>query len=375
VKLLAVLSSLMGGGAERQMTLMLRHLDRDRFDPTLCLLSGAEDDYRCEVPPHVRVVDLGKRSASDIAKVTWRLSRLLASDEYGLTVSRVDYTNALSVAAARLSGTHVPVVVVEDSVQSRELAGRPDRRLRAAIVRSTYRHATAIVAPTAGVKSEVLRSVPGLPIPVVVIPNMVDLEAVRSAAIDDVRHPFASEPVPLAVAVGRLDRSKGFDVLLRALARLNERTTCNLALLGRGGELDALQSQAASLGLTDRVHFAGFVDNPFAWMRRADVVICSSRWESFGNVLIEAMALGKPVVSTDAPYGPRYLVENGVSGLVGRVDDPTDLARMIQIVLSDRTLSSRLGEGARQRAEAFDAATVTARFEELFRVTVGERPN
>jgi glycosyltransferase involved in cell wall biosynthesis len=373
VRVLAVLSSLMGGGAERQMTLMLRHLDRERFDPTLCLLSGAEADYLADLPPGLPVVDLGKRSAGDIAKITWRLSRLVASGRYDLLVSRVDYTNLVSVAAARLARRSVPVVCVEDSVQSRELAGRPDRHLRAALVRATYRRAAIVVAPTPGVQSEVLESVPRSSTPVVVIANMVDLAEVRRAGEEPVVHPFLDGGLPLVVAVGRLDRAKGFDVLLEALARVNAKRPCQLALLGKGPQLDPLRQLASRLGISGRVHFAGFVDNPFAWMGRADLVVCSSRWESFGNVLVEAMALGKAIVSTAAPYGPALLVDDGANGLVAPVDDPAKLAALIEIVLDDPVLAGRLGDEGRRRAEAFDGRVVTRRFEAVLEEAVRER--
>ncbi|HLI43047.1 MAG TPA: glycosyltransferase [Acidimicrobiales bacterium] len=372
MRVLAVLSSLMGGGAERQMTLMLRHLDRERFDPTLCLLSGAEADYLPDLPPGLRVVDLGKRSAGDVAKITWRLSRLVASGRYDLLVSRVDYTNLVSVAATRLARRAVPVVCVEDSVQSRELAGRKDRHLRAALVRATYRRATVVVTPTPGVRSEVLESVPRSSTSVVVISNMVDVAEVRRAGEEPASHPFLTGGLPLVVAAGRLDRAKGFDVLLEALARVNERRACQLALLGKGPELGSLRQLASRLGISGRVHFAGFVGNPFAWMARADLVVCSSRWESFGNVLVEAMALGKAIVSTAAPYGPALLVDDGRNGLVAPVDDPARLAELIETALDDPVLAARLGDEGRRRAEAFDAPVVTRRFEAVFEEAVRE---
>lgn len=355
----------MGGGAERQMVLFLRDLDRERFDPTLCLLSSANADYLEDLPPDIPVVDLHKERAADLLKVTGRLAGLMRKGDFDVAYSRVDYTNFVTVVASMLARRGTPTVVVEDSVQSLELAQRRDRRVREALVAWTYRHATAVVAPTEGVRREVAE-LARRPLRVLaVIPNMVDVPAAREAARAEPPPDLLGAGSPLLVAAGRLDSSKAFDTLLAAAALLGRRRDFRLVILGKGPELAKLREIARAASIEDRVVFAGFVANPFSVLSRADVVVCSSRRESFGNVLVEAMALGRPIVSTAAPYGPAEIMVDGVNGLVAAVDDPSDLAAKIEQVLEDEELARSLSKGAAEHARLFDSGSVKRRIEAL----------
>jgi glycosyltransferase involved in cell wall biosynthesis len=137
------------------------------------------------------------------------------------------------------------------------------------------------------------------------------------------------------LSVGRLDKLKNHPLLLRAFAQLRRRIECRLIVLGEGEQLEKLIAEARELGIADDVDFAGFSRNPMSFMRQADLFVLSSDFEGLSNVLIEAMAVGCPVVSTDAPHGPREVLQDGRLGRLVPVGDADGLARAMEETLRD----------------------------------------
>ena len=147
----------------------------------------------------------------------------------------------------------------------------------------------------------------------------------------------------MIAALGRLHVNKAFDTLLRAFADLDGGT---LWLAGEGPERNALTTLADELGVSERVHFLGWQDDSQAVIRGADMLVCPSRHEPFGNVIAEAMACGRPVIATRS-NGALELLEDGVSGLLAPVDDHRALADLMKSLGADRGLQSKLGIAAR----------------------------
>jgi len=193
------------------------------------------------------------------------------------------------------------------------------------------------------------------------IPNFVDTHT--SPPADRAR--FATPgTVPLVFALGRFHRNKAFDVLLAAMARLPE---AYLWLAGDGPERGPLESAAAELGLSGRVRFVGWQDDPAPFFAAADVLAVPSRHEPLGNVVLEGWAQGLPVVAA-ASQGPRFLIRDGENGLLVPVDDPESLAAALSRVLADRRLAGRLAAGGRAALGAeFSEQAVVAGYLSLFR--------
>ena len=163
----------------------------------------------------------------------------------------------------------------------------------------------------------------------------------RAEAVPD--HPFF-DPAgpPVILGVGRLAKQKDFATLLRAFASVRQRQPARLLILGEGPERARLERRAADLGLGGQVSFPGHVRNPYAFMARAGVVASSSRWEGLGIALIEALACGCPVVSTDCPAGPAEVLEDGRYGRLTPVGDPAALAEAILETLREPPARERL---------------------------------
>ena len=173
-------------------------------------------------------------------------------------------------------------------------------------------------------------------------------------------------PSRFIAACGRLHRQKGFDLLLRAFARLRDPDLI-LVVLGEGPERRHLESLGRELGIGTRLVMPGNVPNPWAWIARASAFVLSSRWEGFASILVEAMACGTPVVAADCDYGPREIVRDGETGLLAAPDDTESLAALIHRVLTDPMLASQLAARGRLRAMDFDAPVVTDHYADLLR--------
>jgi glycosyltransferase involved in cell wall biosynthesis len=149
-------------------------------------------------------------------------------------------------------------------------------------------------------------------------------------------HPwFSNEPIPVILGIGRLTKQKDFHTLINAFTEVHKTRACRLVILGDGADLDSLRSLTREKGIQDDVDFAGFQANPYAYLSRASLFVLSSRWEGFGMVLVEAMAFGTPVVSTDCPNGPREILKDGQYGHLVPVEDPPALAKAMIKTLDD----------------------------------------
>ena len=195
-----------------------------------------------------------------------------------------------------------------------------------------------------------------------VVYNPVVTEEMERKSREPVDHPWiGGDGPPVILAVGRLDAQKDFPTLLAAFARLLTRRPARLIVLGEGKKRPHLLSLARRLGVAEHVDFPGFADNPYAFMARASLFVLSSRREGLPTVLIEAMACGCPVVSTDCPYGPREILEDGRHGPLAPVGDAEALAAAMA-----RTLDAPpRPEALRERASFFNVARAINRYEEL----------
>jgi glycosyltransferase involved in cell wall biosynthesis len=192
------------------------------------------------------------------------------------------------------------------------------------------------------------------------LPNFVD--ATRAEPIPRTAH-ATPDGAPLALALGRLHANKAFDVLLDAVSLV---PGLHLWLAGTGDLEPALQSQAATLGIAERVRFLGWRDDVSSLLAAADFLVCPSRHEPLGNVVIEAWAAGLPVVATQS-VGPRALIEDGKTGLLVPVDDASALAAAMTRVVRDPALRRRLADAGRAAYEAeFTEALIVRRYREFF---------
>lgn len=175
--------------------------------------------------------------------------------------------------------------------------------------------------------------------------------------------------VPKIVAVSRLDLdTKDFPTLLRAFALFKKRyERAKLFIIGDGPDKEKIQKFASELGLEDSVELLGFRANPYPYIKYADVLVHFSLVEALGRTIVEAMALGCPVVATDCPVGPRELIDNNENGILVPMKNPEKMAEAMIRIIEDKELRGRLVKNGEKIAQRFSALTAVRKREELFR--------
>ncbi len=173
-----------------------------------------------------------------------------------------------------------------------------------------------------------------------IIYNPVIDPELHKLARQTVEHPwFSKNGTPVVLGAGRLVEQKDFSTLIRAFAEVRESRQSRLVILGEGKNRPALEKEAEKLGLNNEIWMPGFVSNPLKYMSEASVFVLSSKWgEGLGNVLIEAMACGTPVVSTNCPGGPSEILEEGKHGMLVPVEEPSALENAIKEALDGHVL-------------------------------------
>ncbi len=361
------LPHLEAGGVERVVLNLLVHLDRRRFRPAL-ILNQRAGALVAEVPDDVAILDLeGRAMRQAIPSLRRCLARCGADVVYGGT----NAANLAVLLATRLMRPRPAVIASEHTPPSLFLHNAKWRPLRIAMMRLLYPRAERIAVPLPEIGEELRQILERPRLAVAVLPNPVVESGASQGAEQGPPAPWMAPGTPLLVSAGRLVELKGFDIVIAALARLGgELGESRLVILGEGPERRALEATARALGLEHRVRLPGLVPNPVDYFRHADIVVLASRREGFVYVLVEAMAVGTPVIATDCPVGPRRILEEGAAGLLVPPEDPGALAKAIAALLGDRELAARLSARGRERAMDFAIAVAVPRFEELIQELV-----
>jgi glycosyltransferase involved in cell wall biosynthesis len=229
-------------------------------------------------------------------------------------------------------------------------------------MRVLYKRTKAVVTVSKGV-AEDLKSLGLNSKNFKVIYNPMDIADIKKKAKEDPKHEWLeNKSQPILLGVGRLTYQKDFAMLIKAFSKICKNTDARLIILGEGEERKNLQKLVNKLGLQDHVDMPGFVDNPYAYMSKAEVFVLSSRYEGFGNVLVEAMACGTPVVSTNCPVGPSEILDKGKYGKLVPVGDVEAMEKAIIETLHNLKLSA---DELQKRASHFSVERATDRYLQL----------
>lgn len=326
------LPSVRGGGAQRVIVNLLQGMSQRGLALDL-VLATVDGVFLEQLPPTVRLVDL---EAGRLIRSLVPLVKYLRQERPRYLVSSMSHANLVALWAARLAGAGTPVMATVHNTMSQSTGqgSRLGAALEPALLRAFYPWADSIVAVSAGAADDLARTT-GLPRERIrVIYNPVITPPLLAMARQAPDHPwFAEGQPPVVVGVGRLTRQKDFATLLRAFAEVRRRRPARLVILGDGEDRGALEALAAGLGVQDDVALPGFRDNAMAYMAGAGVFVLSSAWEGLPTVLIEALAAGTRVVSTDCPSGPREILQEGRLGALVPVGDVPALAAAIEAAL------------------------------------------
>lgn len=333
-----VIPTLGGGGAERVVSRLVAELSQQMAVDVITFdLRGKCYDFG------ENIIDLNMPSQSGILGkiVTQRrrvraLKELFKTSDYSDTISFMEAASIPTIIARKLSGTSTRLTV---SIRVHINFVPLYSQLQAALL---YRYADRLVVPAkAMVKSSSSRLAIGSR-RFRVISNPLD-----SDFIDRDTVPYESRTSDLILGCGRLDRQKGFDILINAVSLSSRLRKAQYVILGDGPEKSTLEKQAKSLGLSNTFTFVGRSESVRDWMDKAAIFVFPSRFEGFPNALSEAMARGCPVVAASCLSGPEEMIRHGESGLLVPPGDSVRLSSALERMLSDRELGESCGRQAR----------------------------
>ncbi len=323
------------GGVERQCLILAQELQARGVDVAL-VLHQVRGELLPLLPAGVPVINLhSARTLHDIV----RLRRYLLDDQPTVFMANVDHNNIAAMLAKALAGTETKLVICQHNPLSAGFHATVNWKHRVVpfcyrLLASRIDHAVAV---SDGIAGELIRNA-GLPRnKVSTINNAVIGDDFTERADAPVHHRWLeAKDRPVFVTAGRLVEMKDHRNLLHAFALHLRQRPARLLILGSGPARDELQRMAGTLGIAQHVEFLGFVQNPLPYMRQADAFVLSSRFEGFGNVLVEALGCGTPVLSTNCPYGPADILERGEYGILVPPQEPAALASGLSRIIDER---------------------------------------
>ena len=326
------------GGAEKIAVVLANGLADKGFAVDMLMWHGRGIINLRDVSPQIARINFSAEHPAGILRVIRLLMQYLRQKKPVVVFTHLEKPSLLAIVGGLLVGYRriVPCIHIDlDTYAS--INNRLRRRLLNCLVAMFYHLAPQVIAVSEGAGRAARRLLSPFGPPVRVVYNGFDLAALTSKSQQPVEEVWLrNKTVPIVVSCGRLQQQKAFEVLLRAFTDLHRTMPARLVILGEGPEHEALLSLARTLGVAEDVSLPGFVDNPIAWFAKSDLFVMSSRCEGHPLVLIEALAAGIPVISTDCPSGPREILENGRFGVLVPVDDVAALAEAMLRALKNR---------------------------------------
>lgn len=369
MRVLFFIGSMKGGGAERAVAEIINNMDRSKFISGLALYRK-DGPYLKYVSEVFKVYELSGCSAGykKIIRTMKMISEIVSSFEPDIVVSVNIGANLSALRYYTIAWKSIPIIIVEQNNFTKTLI-KTGKYLNSFEVKYLYNKAARIVAVSSGIKDNMV-TVHGINADhFTVIHNPVDINKIQGIIsininksdqyLRDKKRAFK------IITVGRLTKQKGFSDLLNAFSIVRELFPAKLIILGEGELRDELESQARKLRLDGYLEMPGFVEDPWSMIHASDLYVMSSYWEGMPLVLLEAMACGTPIVSTDCDYGPREIITHGHNGMLVPVGDVHAMSNAIIQLLKDEQLRMKLAENAKETVKSYDSRLITRQYEQL----------
>lgn len=359
-KITIFLPNLSGGGAEKVMITIANELSKEYIIDLVAV--RAVGIFSSEISPSVNLINLnGKMVTTSLFK----LIKYLNSHKPDYFISALLTSNVISVLAKIFSRKRFKLILTEHAVASEAISDASSRWFRfflPEMIRATYKLANQIVTVSEGVSDDLVENFGIDPKKIKVIYNPVVSDEITKKSNETLENPyFDHSKIPMILGVGRLTSQKNFSLLIRAFHMLLKKKEAKLVILGEGPLLEDLKELSRELNIEDDVYFPGFQKNPYNWMKEAELFVLSSNYEGLGNVLIESMACGTEVISTDCDSGPYEILEGGKWGKLCPVDDSRALSSAMLESLNENNIRD-----ISERASFFNIQGTIDGYESLF---------
>ncbi|OJT95490.1 MAG: hypothetical protein BGN83_04170 [Rhizobium sp. 63-7] len=348
MKILFLYRNLALGGVQARIALLSQALAARGHDVFVATY-GKPQPVAWPLDAGVTHLDLGGGS---LPRRLWRLHGHIGRLKPDVVISATPHGNLLSLGL-KLLGRHRFFTILSEESDPVEEARHAHgiHKLPFLLTSQLYPLADRIVAVSQGVRDQLCKQSGMAPKRISVIYNPIYRSDIEMLAGEAVSHRWFGGNFKVFLAAGRFVEQKNLALLLDSFARVHtQMPEARLILIGDGPLRPRLERQVLALGIGGVVDMPGFQQNPFAWFAKADGLVLSSLWEGFGNVLVEAMACGCPVVSTDCPHGPAEILMGGKYGRLAANGDAQSLSAAMLDTLRNPAGRAML----RQRAQAFD---------------------
>lgn len=348
------------GGIQRMLIDCTNYFAENGYDVSFVLMKRS-DDYHELLNNKVKIIYFESIKKAQLYR---SFANILKKEQFDVLYSATPALNIFTIMTKMLSGTKTKIIISEHNntlVFFRNM-NFTISKLTYLTIPLLYRFADGIIAVSKGV-GEGLRKVALIPENKIrVIHNPAYSPIIREQLKQKAEHRWFNEPeIPVFITVGRLTEAKNHDLLLDAMSLVVKSRKARLMIIGEGHLREDLQNKIKALNLTDVVDLVGFIVNPVAWMSKADVFVLSSNYEGFGIVLVEALAAGTTIVSTDCDYGPEEILDTRYGYLVP-VGNAVELAKKMEYAL-DHPLQKEL---LIQRAEQFSVDQIMKQYTNMF---------
>ena len=356
------------GGAERSLIPLAKVLHGDGYELTLLLMTPPANRFIFHNFPGDVLIPSGSNFLHRI-KTLIQLERAVATTDLVIATSELTPT----YFSWLFSRWHNKPILADVQTHLSSLINERLKLLHHPLSRWIYPQISHIRCVSEGVAKDIIQyyKIPPENVSVIYVSFEFN-DILRLAQLPIPPHHSHIFDKPTIVATGRLTKAKRFDVAIEALHHLRQshNIDAHLLILGEGELRPQLEQQIQDLGLTKHVFMPGFMENPYLYMAKGQVFLLSSDYEGFGRVLVEALALGCPVVSTDCSSGPYEVLEGGRCGLLTPTAQPQKITEAIAEILTNPELAQKLSEAGLQRAKNFDTQSISQQYKTLLNQTL-----
>ncbi|WP_267531679.1 glycosyltransferase [Acinetobacter oleivorans] len=330
--------SAQGGGAERVMISVANSFLEKGYDVDFIFVH-AEGPFIKEIHKNINIIDLkSKRAIYSLFKFYFYLLK----NKPNTLISALNYINLIAIFSCFFIVFNRPKVIVTEhgtlSAVTKDLEGTG--KIVPKLMKLLYPYAQKIVCVSNGVADDLADQLNIDRENINTIYNPIDFEYINNKKDLPLIHPWVGTDIPIILGAGRLVDVKNFPLLINAFLKVRAKVNCRLVIIGEGEKRKDLELLITASPFPDDILLYGFTDNPYQWMKAAKVFVLSSNTEGLPTVLIEALACGVKVISTDCPYGPREILDNGRYGVLVEVGNIDELASTIVNSLTDNMQNS-----------------------------------
>jgi glycosyltransferase involved in cell wall biosynthesis len=372
IRLLYFHPTIVFGGAERTTATLLEKLDKSIFDVLLITKKGIFHPLPVERVKYIDDLGIhdGFEGIGSLVKDAKIMLQLIKKERPDIVFGMLHYACIiLSLMKVRLRD-RVRIIISprtpsKDAINFYFKDNVKKRLVWNFMVRFFCRYSDRIVVASEGIKEECISEYKAERKKVVTINNSVDAQSVGRFSVESIDEKSPPDHFVISTA-GRLAAEKNVAVLVKAFALLRKDLKAKLWIVGDGPERPLLESLAVRLNIMDDVVFWGFQENLYKFIQKSDIFVHTSLFEGFGNIILEAMACGVPVIATDCPFGPREIINNGKDGILVPVADEVALAKALKLVSKNKETRDRFVKNAYERLSEFTPEKMVRSYEDVF---------